>query len=55
MGALLGDCVTHQNVDLGEIAAERLVGLEPDNTGNHVMLANLYAFAGRGSDLARVR
>ncbi|KAL3524432.1 hypothetical protein ACH5RR_017266 [Cinchona calisaya] len=54
-GALLGGCVIHGNVDIGELAATKLIELEPNNTGNHVMLANLYASAGRWSDLARTR
>ncbi|KAK9292574.1 hypothetical protein L1049_020548 [Liquidambar formosana] len=54
-GALLGGCVIRGNVELGEIAAERLIELEPNNTGNYVLLANLYAYAGRWCDLARTR
>ncbi|KAI8006437.1 Pentatricopeptide repeat-containing protein [Camellia lanceoleosa] len=54
-GALLGGCVIHSNVGLGKIAAEKLIKLEPQNTGNYVMLANLYASVGRWSDVARTR
>ncbi|PON81228.1 Tetratricopeptide-like helical domain containing protein [Trema orientale] len=54
-GALLGGCVLHGNVDLGELAAKRLIELEPDKTGNYVLLANLYAYAGRWQDVARMR
>ncbi|XP_015572652.2 pentatricopeptide repeat-containing protein At2g13600-like [Ricinus communis] len=54
-GALLGGCVIHGNVELGKIAAERLIELEPNNTGNYVLLANLYAYARQWSDLARIR
>jgi hypothetical protein len=54
-GALLGGCVTHGNIELGEIAAERLIELEPNNSGNYVLLANLHAYARRWTDLARVR
>lgn len=54
-GTLLGGCVIWGNVDLGEIAAGRLIELEPNNTGNYVQLANLYACAGRWYDLARTR
>lgn len=53
--ALLGGCVIHGDVELGEVAAEKLVELEPSNTGNYVMLANLYAQAGHWNDLARTR
>ncbi|CBI23043.3 unnamed protein product, partial [Vitis vinifera] len=54
-GALLGGCVIWGNVELGEIAAESLIELEPNNTGNYVLLANLYAYAGRWHDLDRTR
>ncbi|CAJ2674743.1 unnamed protein product [Trifolium pratense] len=53
--ALLGGCFIHKEVSLGEIAAEKLIELEPGNTGNYVMLANLYASAGRWHDLAKIR
>lgn len=53
--ALLGGCVVHGNVELGEIVAEKLIELEPNNTGNHVLLANLYSCARRWNDLARTR
>ncbi|KAK4749735.1 hypothetical protein SAY87_027184 [Trapa incisa] len=53
--SLLGSCVISGNLELGEIAAKRLMELEPENTGNHILLANLYAFAGKWSDLARTR
>ncbi|GAA0151774.1 hypothetical protein LIER_37353 [Lithospermum erythrorhizon] len=54
-GALLGGCVKHRNVGIGELAAKKLIELEPDIAGNYVMLANLYAFAGRWTDLAITR
>lgn len=54
-GALLGGCVVHGDVNLGEIAAHELIKLEPDNSGNYVMLANLYAYTGRWHDLAKLR
>lgn len=54
-GALLGGCLTHHNTEIGEIAAKRLIELEPDNTGNYVLLANLYAYDGRWDDLAKTR
>ncbi|XP_010520949.1 PREDICTED: pentatricopeptide repeat-containing protein At2g13600-like [Tarenaya hassleriana] len=54
-GALLGGCLVHRNVELGQMAGEKLIELEPDNTGNHIMLANLYAHAGRWEELAETR
>lgn len=54
-GVLLQGRVTHGNIELGEIAAGRLLETEPDDTGNYVHLANLYASAGRWSDFAVTR
>lgn len=54
-GAFLGGCVLTGDVDLGEVAAKKLIELEPDNTANYVLLANLYAYAGSWSELARTR
>ncbi|XP_022980544.1 pentatricopeptide repeat-containing protein At5g39350 isoform X2 [Cucurbita maxima] len=54
-GALLGACSIHQNVELGEVAAERLFELESENTGNYILLANIYAAVGRWKDAEKVR
>ena len=54
-GALLNGCVVHSDLELGEIAANRLIEQEEDNAGNYVLLANLYAATGRLKDLARTR
>ncbi|XP_010267513.1 PREDICTED: pentatricopeptide repeat-containing protein At2g13600-like [Nelumbo nucifera] len=54
-GALLGGCVLHRSIELGEIAADKLIELDPYNTANYVLLANMYAYAGRWDDLARTR
>ncbi|KAL7146102.1 hypothetical protein ABFS83_06G018700 [Erythranthe nasuta] len=54
-GALLGGCITHGDVELGELAARKLIELEPDNSSNYVMLANLYASTGKWVELRKVR
>ncbi|KAL3525870.1 hypothetical protein ACH5RR_014242 [Cinchona calisaya] len=54
-GALLGACVIHENVDLGEEAAKWLFELEPENTGNYVLMGNIYAAVGRWKDAENVR
>jgi len=54
-GALLGACRIHGNIELGELAAEHLFELDPQNSGNYVMLANIYAGAGRRADAVKVR
>ncbi|MED6108226.1 hypothetical protein PIB30_021520 [Stylosanthes scabra] len=53
--ALLGGCYIHGEVELGEIAAKKLIELEPHNSGNYVLLANLYASVGRWHDLGQIR
>lgn len=54
-GALLGACVTHDNVELGEISAEWLFELEPENTGTYVLMAKIYSAVGRWKDAENVR
>lgn len=54
-GAWLGACVLHGNIKLGEIAVKSLIELEPDNTGNYVLLAKLYSAAGRWEDAENTR
>lgn len=54
-GALLGACLVHENAGLGELAAKSLIDLEPENTGNYVLLANIYAVAGRWEDAENMR
>lgn len=54
-GALLGACVIHENVELGEVAAKWLFELEPENTGNYVLMAKIYAAVGRWKDAETVR
>ncbi|CAA7394309.1 unnamed protein product [Spirodela intermedia] len=46
-GALLAACRWHRELEIGEIAAEKLFELEPGNTGNFVLLSNMYAEARR--------
>ncbi|EOA15013.1 hypothetical protein CARUB_v10028363mg [Capsella rubella] len=45
-GALLGACRNHGNVELARIAAKHLAELEPENSGNGLLLSSLYANAG---------
>ncbi|KAK7379737.1 hypothetical protein VNO78_34427 [Psophocarpus tetragonolobus] len=54
-GALLGACRIHKNMELAELAAEKLFVLDPDNAGRYVILAQMYEDAGRWQDAARVR
>uniref|UniRef100_A0A7N0RBA6 DYW domain-containing protein n=1 Tax=Kalanchoe fedtschenkoi TaxID=63787 RepID=A0A7N0RBA6_KALFE len=54
-GALLGAARIHKNVELGQRAAEMLFSLEPDKSGTHTLLANLYASVGMWDSVVKVR
>lgn len=54
-GAMLAACNVHLNVEMAEIAASELFQIEPENSGNYILLSNIYAAAGRWRDVARVR
>ncbi|KAJ9170719.1 hypothetical protein P3X46_018808 [Hevea brasiliensis] len=54
-GALLAACRDYQNVEVGKLAAENLIHLEPEQAGHYVTLSNIYARAGRWDDAVRVR
>ncbi|XP_074589082.1 pentatricopeptide repeat-containing protein At4g14850-like [Curcuma longa] len=54
-GALLGAARVHGNIELGRRAAEVLFDLEPEKSGTHVLLANMYASAGMWDDVATAR
>ena len=54
-GALLGACRIHRNAELGKKVAERLFQMEPGNSGNYVLLSNIYASLGMWEEAGRVR
>ncbi|XP_057848841.1 pentatricopeptide repeat-containing protein At3g12770 [Cryptomeria japonica] len=54
-GALLSACRIHGNIQLGERVANHLFDMEPENTGNYVLLSNIYATAGKWDGVAEVR
>lgn len=53
--SLLRACGCHQNVKLAEHAFKHLTETDPLNDGAHVLLANIYARAGRLDDMSRIR
>lgn len=53
-GALLGACSLHGNIELAEIAVNKLMHLEPQNTANLVILSNIYASRGKWNGVALV-
>uniref|UniRef100_A0A0E0ABV0 DYW domain-containing protein n=1 Tax=Oryza glumipatula TaxID=40148 RepID=A0A0E0ABV0_9ORYZ len=54
-GSLLGACRVHANVHVGELVAQKLLEMEPENAGNYVILSNIYAAAGMWKDVFKVR
>ncbi|CAH1417760.1 unnamed protein product [Lactuca virosa] len=54
-GALLHSCKFHGNIELGELALEKLTELEPDEPGNYVIMSNIYAQVGRYSGVEKLR
>ncbi|KAG6736061.1 hypothetical protein POTOM_061245 [Populus tomentosa] len=53
-GSLLAACRVHKNLDIAACAAERISELDPERTGIHVLLSNIYASAGRWDDVAKL-
>ncbi|KAF6149407.1 hypothetical protein GIB67_016945 [Kingdonia uniflora] len=55
LGALLGGCRLHGNIEVAERIAKKLIKMEPGKAGYYVLLANIYADLGRFNDAERVR
>ncbi|GLU01399.1 hypothetical protein SLE2022_187090 [Rubroshorea leprosula] len=54
-GSLLSSCRTHHNLEIAVTAMEHLLELEPDDTGNYVLLSNIYADLGKWDDVSMMR
>ena len=54
-GALLGACKLHHNVELGELIANRLFVLQPENAGTYVLQSDIYAEFHRWLDVSVLR
>ncbi|GAV78345.1 PPR domain-containing protein/PPR_2 domain-containing protein [Cephalotus follicularis] len=54
-GSLLSSCRTHHNLEIAVIAMENLEVLEPEETGNYVLLSNIYADLGKWEGVSRMR
>ncbi|KAG1365654.1 pentatricopeptide repeat-containing protein [Cocos nucifera] len=53
--SLLSGCRIYGNKEIGELAAEQILKLMPNNDGAHVLLSNIYAEDGRWEDAEKVR
>ncbi|KAL8521990.1 hypothetical protein ACS0TY_012227 [Phlomoides rotata] len=54
-GSLLSSCRTYRDLETAVIAIQHLLELEPDDTGNLVLLANIYADLGKWDEVSRMR
>lgn len=54
-GALLNGCRMHANVELGKLAAEKLMVIDPEDSGTYMLLAGLCADKRRWSDVRMAR
>lgn len=52
---LLSACRFHLNLELGKLAGEKLMLLDPHDSATYVLLSNIYAVAGNWQERARVR
>uniref|UniRef100_A0A2N9I6P5 Pentatricopeptide repeat-containing protein n=1 Tax=Fagus sylvatica TaxID=28930 RepID=A0A2N9I6P5_FAGSY len=52
---LLSACNIHGNVVLGNIAASKLLELQPENESAYLLLSNLYASVGMWNDVGKLR
>ncbi|MQL77390.1 hypothetical protein Taro_009799 [Colocasia esculenta] len=54
-GALLGACITHHEIEVGEYASRHLFEIEPQTAVPYVSMANVYASRGRWDGVAKIR
>lgn len=54
-GSLLSSCRSCRDLDTAVVAMENLLELEPEDTGNLVLLANIYADLGKWDGVSRMR
>lgn len=55
LGAFIGACKVHGNVELAKWAAEKLFALEPKKPTNYILMSNVYSSEGHWTDVARIR
>ncbi|MED6218063.1 hypothetical protein PIB30_023442 [Stylosanthes scabra] len=53
--SLLGGCWSHRNLEIGMIAAERVLRLDPLDTATYVIMFNLNALVGKWDEAAKFR
>ncbi|ESQ44640.1 hypothetical protein EUTSA_v10003201mg [Eutrema salsugineum] len=53
--SFLGSAQIHNDLERGETALKHLLGLETENSGNYVLLSNIYAGVNRWGDVEKTR
>ncbi|KAL0379700.1 UNVERIFIED_CONTAM: Pentatricopeptide repeat-containing protein, chloroplastic [Sesamum angustifolium] len=54
-GALLNACRIHRRVELGELAARHIFGIDNRSVGYYILLCNLYSDCGKWDEVAKLR
>ncbi|XP_071729814.1 pentatricopeptide repeat-containing protein At1g09190 [Rutidosis leptorrhynchoides] len=54
-GALLSSCRNYGDMEIAEVVVKELIVLEPWNSGNYVLLSNIYAERGKWDEVEKVR
>lgn len=54
-GALLSGCKLHRNLEIAQVAANKLMVLEPGNSGYYTLLVNMNAEVNRWGEAAKIR
>lgn len=54
-GSLLAACKVHKDIMLGKHVAEKLLEIDPSNSGPYVLLSNMYAESKTWGDVVRIR
>ncbi|CAM8894645.1 unnamed protein product [Rhodiola kirilowii] len=54
-GALLSACRTNGDIEHAECAVKELINLEPNNSGNYVLLSNMYSEDARWDEVENIR
>ncbi|XP_071717138.1 pentatricopeptide repeat-containing protein At1g74600, chloroplastic [Rutidosis leptorrhynchoides] len=54
-GTLLAACRVHGDVEIGKIAAEKFIELEPSSDGGYVAFSNIYADVGQWEQVLKIR
>lgn len=54
-GALLGACRIHQNIKMGDLAAQNLFPLDPNHAGYYILLSNIYCVDRNWHESAKLR